>query len=272
MFDQHQLSQRRLALRLEGMSPMTHFINAIVGLAQPARFLDLSERLLPALAALTAFCFAIGLYLSFSSDVDYQQGVTVRIMYVHVPAAWMAMLCYTTMTANAIGSLVWRHPLADVAARVAAPLGAAFTFVSLVTGAIWGKPMWGTWWVWDARLTSMFVLLIMYLGILAINRAIDEPTRAARVTAVLIVVGFVNIPIIKFSVDWWNTLHQPASVMRLDGPALDVEFLRPLLAMGLAFSALFATLYVASIRNEIWRRKLITHDRLAAKAAAHRET
>ena len=254
------------------MSSIPHLKNAIVGLAQPARFLELSERLLPALAALTAFCFAIGLYLSFSSDVDYQQGVTVRIMYVHVPAAWMAMLCYTTMTANAIGSLVWRHPLADVAARVAAPLGAAFTFVSLVTGAIWGKPMWGTWWVWDARLTSMFVLFIMYLGILAINRAIDDPARAARVTAVLIVVGFVNIPIIKFSVDWWNTLHQPASVLRLGGPALDVEFLRPLLVMGVAFSALFATLYVASIRNEIWRRKLITHDRLAAKADAHRET
>lgn len=254
------------------MTKAMDLLNYFASLAQPSKFLKMANRVLPLLAGGTALSFAAGLWLSFSSDVDYQQGVTVRIMYVHVPAAWMAMLCYTTMTANAIGSLVWRHPLADVAARVAAPLGAAFTFVSLVTGAIWGKPMWGTWWVWDARLTSMFVLLIMYLGILAINRAIDEPTRAARVTAILIVVGFVNIPIIKFSVDWWNTLHQPASVLRLDGPALDVEFLRPLLVMGLAFSALFATLYVASIRNEIWRRRLITHYRLAAKAAAHRET
>jgi heme exporter protein C len=176
------------------------------------------------------------------------------------------------MTLNAVGSLVWRHPLADVSARVAAPLGAAFTFVSLVTGAIWGKPMWGTWWVWDARLTSMFVLFIMYLGILAINRAVDEPTRAARVSAVLIIVGFVNIPIIKFSVEWWNTLHQPASVLRFDGPALDIEFLRPLLIMGLAFTTLFATLYVASIRNEIWRRKLISHYRLAARAASQRDS
>jgi heme exporter protein C len=243
----------------------------ITGFAQPARFLELADRALPGLSIVTALIFAAGLYLSFVSDGDYQQGETVRIMYVHVPAAWMAMFCYTVMTANAIGSLVWRHPLADVAARAAVPIGAAFTFVSLVTGAIWGKPMWGTWWVWDARLTSMFVLFLMYLGLLAINRAIDEPTRAARVTAVLILVGFVNIPIIKFSVDWWNTLHQPTSVLRLNGPALDIEFLRPLLTMGLAFAALFLTLHLASIRNEIWRRKLISHRRLAARAAAQRE-
>jgi heme exporter protein C len=243
----------------------------ITRLAQPARFLELADRVLPGLSIVTTLCFAVGLYLSFVSDGDYQQGETVRIMYVHVPAAWMAMFCYVVMTANAIGSLVWRHPLADVAARAAVPIGAAFTFVSLVTGAIWGKPMWGTWWVWDARLTSMFVLFLMYLGLLAINRAIDEPTRAARVTAVLILVGFVNIPIIKFSVDWWNTLHQPASVLRLDGPALDIEFLRPLLTMGLAFTALFFTLLLASIRNEIWRRRLMSHHRLAARAAMQKE-
>ncbi|WP_431323774.1 heme ABC transporter permease [Rhizobium sp. YTU87027] len=253
------------------MNPYARLKSTIVGLAQPTRFLEVAERVLPFLLAFTALCLVGGLYLSFSSDVDYQQGSTVRIMYVHVPSAWIAMLCYTVMTANAIGSIVWRHPLADVAARVAAPLGATFTFVSLVTGAIWGKPMWGTWWVWDARLTSMFILFIMYLGLVAINRAIDEPTRAARVTAVLIIVGFVNIPIIKFSVDWWNTLHQPASVLRLDGPALDIEFLRPLMVMGLAFVTLFFTLYLASIRNEIWRRKLIAQHRLAARAAVHKE-
>ncbi|OWV85606.1 heme ABC transporter permease [Rhizobium sp. R693] len=253
------------------MSPYAQLKSTVAGLAQPTRFLEVAERVLPFLLAFTALCLAWGLYLSFSSDVDYQQGSTVRIMYVHVPAAWIAMLCYTVMTANAIGSIVWRHPLADVAARAAAPLGASFTFVSLVTGAIWGKPMWGTWWVWDARLTSMFILFIMYLGIVAINRAIDEPTRAARVTAVLIIVGFVNIPIIKFSVDWWNTLHQPASVLRLGGPALDIEFLRPLMVMGLAFVTLFFTLYLASIRNEIWRRKLIAQHRLAARCAVHKE-
>ncbi|MDR9808761.1 heme ABC transporter permease [Rhizobium hidalgonense] len=253
------------------MNSLSRLTNAAITLTQPTRFLEFAERTIPYLVGLTTASYAAGLYLSLSSDVDYQQGATVRIMYVHVPAAWMAILCYTTMTANAVGSLVWRHPLADVAARVAAPLGAAFTFVALVTGAIWGKPMWGTRWVWDARLTSMFILLIMYLGILAINRSIDEPTRAARVTAVLIIVGFVNIPIIKFSVDWWNTLHQPASVFRLGGPTMDVEFLYPLLVMGFAFATLFATLYVASIRNEIWRRKLISYQSLAARAAVCKE-
>ncbi|MBB5576565.1 heme ABC transporter permease [Rhizobium paranaense] len=253
------------------MSTFLRTRNAITGLAQPSKFLEFADRVLPTLLVVTILCFAAGLNFSFTSDVDYQQGQTVRIMYVHVPAAWVALLCYTVMTANAIGSLVWRHPLADVAARSAAPLGAAFTFISLVTGAIWGKPMWGTWWVWDARLTSMFVLFIMYLGILAINHAIDESTQAPRLTSVIIIVGFVNIPIIKFSVNWWNTLHQPASVLRLDGPAMDGEFLRPLLIMGLAFAALFATLHIASIRNEIWRRKLISQHRLAARAAMHRE-
>jgi hypothetical protein len=148
----------------------------LAGAANPSKFVEIAERVIPALAGMTALAFILGLYLSFTSDVDYQQGSTVRIMYVHVPAAWLALLCYTLMTANAVGSLVWRHPLADVAAKVAAPLGAAFTLISLVTGALWGKPMWGTWWVWDARLTSMFILFIMYLGIVAVNRALDEPT------------------------------------------------------------------------------------------------
>ena len=141
-------------------------------------------------------------------------------MYVHVPAAWLAMMCYTVMALSALGTLVWRHPLADVSAKAAAPIGACFTLVALITGSLWGKPMWGTWWVWDARLTSVFVLFLMYLGLIALNRAMDEPTRAAKVSAVLILVGFVNIPIIKFSVEWWNTLHQPASVIRMDGPTI----------------------------------------------------
>ena len=249
------------------MSPYARLKSAVAGLAQPTRFLELAERVLPFLLALTALCLVGGLYLSFSSDVDYQQGSTVRIMYVHVPTAWIAMLCYTVMTANAIGSIVWRHPLADVAARAAAPLGATFTFVSLVTGAIWGKPMWGTWWVWDARLTSVFVLFLMYLGLIALNRAMDDPGKAARVSSVLILVGFVNIPIIKFSVDWWNTLHQPASVIRMGGSTIDSTFLWPLLIMAFAFTMLFFTLHIAAMRNEIWRRRVSAQRRMAARMA-----
>jgi heme exporter protein C len=253
------------------MRTCKRIVGILADTANPSRFVEISGRIIPVFAVGTTLAFAVGLYLSFTSDVDYQQGSTVRIMYVHVPAAWLALMCYTMMTANAVGSIVWRHPLADVAAKVAAPLGAAFTLVSLVTGALWGKPMWGTWWVWDARLTSMFILLIMYLGIVSLNRALDEPTKAARLTAILILVGFVNIPIIKFSVDWWNTLHQSASVIRIGGPTVDIEFLIPLMTMAVAFTLLFFTLYFASIRNEIWRRRIISQRRLAARVAANRD-
>ncbi|EJZ21031.1 heme ABC transporter permease CcmC, partial [Rhizobium sp. Pop5] len=197
------------------MSETNLAISKFSDLANPTRFLALAARVIPWMAGVTALCFAIGLYLSFSTEGDYQQGETVRIMYIHVPSAWLSMMCYTIMSVSAIGTLVWRHPLADVSAKAAAPLGAAFTLLALVTGSLWGKPMWGTWWVWDARLTSVFVLFLMYLGLIALTRAIDDPSKAARVSAVLILVGFVNIPIIKFSVEWWNTLHQSASVLRL---------------------------------------------------------
>lgn len=236
-------------------------------LANPTRFLALAQRILPWLAALTAVLFAVGLTMSFTSEGDYQQGDTVRIMYIHVPAAWLSMMCYSVMALSAIGTLVWRHPLADVSHKAAAPLGAAFTLVALATGSLWGKPMWGTWWVWDARLTSVFVLFLMYLGLIALNRAMDDPSRAARVSAVLILVGFVNIPIIKFSVDWWNTLHQPASVIRMDGPTVDAEFLWPLLVMAGAFTVLFFCLHIAAMRNEIWRRRIATQRRMAARMA-----
>jgi heme exporter protein C len=169
----------------------------------------------------------IGLYMSFAAPEDYQQGITVRIMFIHVPAAWLAMMCYSVMAVASLGTLVWRHPLADVAAKTALPIGAAFTFLSLLTGSLWGRPMWGTWWVWDARLTSVFVLFLMYLGLMALHRAMDDPARAARPAAVLTLVGFINIPIIKFSVDWWNTLHQPASVIRMDGPTIHPSMLYP---------------------------------------------
>jgi heme exporter protein C len=240
-------------------------------LANPTRFLALADRVLRWLAALTVGCFAIGLWLSFTTEGDYQQGETVRIMYVHVPSAWLSMMCYTVMAISALGTLVWRHPLADVSAKAAAPIGASFTFLALVTGSLWGKPMWGTWWVWDARLTSVFVLFLMYLGVIALNRAMEDPARSARVSAVLVLVGFVNIPIIKFSVDWWNTLHQPASVFRLDGPTIDPEFLWPLTAMAVAFTLLFFSLHVAAMRNEIWRRRVASLRRQAARNAG-RET
>ncbi|MCO6188076.1 heme ABC transporter permease [Rhizobium sp. L1K21] len=250
------------------MTENTLSFSWLTDLANPTRFIALVNRVLPWLGAITAILFAVGLYLSFTTEGDYQQGLTVRIMYIHVPAAWLSMMCYSVMAIAALGTLVWRHPLADVAAKTAAPLGAAFTFLALVTGSLWGKPMWGTWWVWDARLTSVFILFLMYLGLIAFNRAMDDPLRAARVSAVMILIGFVNIPIIKFSVEWWNTLHQPASVMRLDGPTIDPEFLRPLFVMALAFTMLFFTLHFMAIRTEIWRRRIANMRRLAARKAS----
>jgi heme exporter protein C len=254
------------------MTESSLVLSKIGDLANPTRFLALVARILPWLAGLTALLFVVGLVMSFTTEGDYQQGDTVRIMYVHVPAAWLSMMCYSVMALSAIGTLVWRHPLADVSHKAAAPLGAGFTLIALVTGSLWGKPMWGTWWVWDARLTSVFVLFLMYLGLIAFNRAMDDPSRAARVSAVLILVGFVNIPIIKFSVDWWNTLHQPASVMRLDGPTIDPEFLWPLLVMAIAFTCLFFTLHLMAMRNEIWRRRVTAQRRMAARQASREQT
>jgi heme exporter protein C len=250
------------------MSDTSLAISKIGDLANPTRFLALTARLLPWLSGITLLLFAVGLYMSFTTEGDYQQGDTVRIMYVHVPAAWLSMMCYSVMALSAIGTLVWRHPLADVSHKAAAPLGAAFTLIALITGSLWGKPMWGTWWVWDARLTSVFVLFLMYLGLIALNRAMDDPSKAARLSSVLILVGFVNIPIIKFSVEWWNTLHQPASVIRLDGPTVDPEFLWPLLVMAVAFTMLFFTLHFAAMRNEIWRRRVSAQRRMAARQAS----
>ncbi len=234
--------------------------------ANPANFLRLAGALIPWLGALTAALGAIGLYGALiAAPPDYQQGETVRIMFIHVPAAWLAMFIYGVMALAALGTLVWRHPLADAAQKAAAPLGAGFTFICLVTGSLWGKPMWGTWWVWDARLTSVLVLFLIYLGLCALWRTIEEPAQAARAAAILTLVGVVNIPIIKFSVDWWNTLHQPASVFRLGGPTIALDMLWPLLVMALAATTLFLTLHLMAIRNEILRRRL---RRLSIVAAA----
>src|SRR6202163_3372637 len=229
---------------------------ALIDLANPTRFLALVERVLPWLVAAPPLALAVGLHATYLAPDDYQQGATVKIMYIHVPNAWLSMAAWGVMSLAALGTLVWRHPLADVAAKCAAPLGAAFTFLALVTGSLWGRPMWGTYWVWDARLTSVLVLFLMYLGLIALWRTVDDPTRAGRAAAVLTLVGAINLPIIKFSVDWWNTLHQPESVMRLGGPTLDRAFLIPLLVMALAFSLLFVTLQLAAMRNEILRRRV----------------
>jgi heme exporter protein C len=232
-------------------------IAALTQLANPARFQRLAERVQPWLVAVTVLLCAIGIWQAFFvAPPDYQQGETVRIMFVHVPSAWLSMFAWSLMSIASLGVLVWRHPLADVAAQAAAPLGAAFTLIALVTGSLWGRPMWGTWWVWDARLTSVLVLFLMYLGVMALRQAIDEPSRAARLVAILTLVGFVNVPIIKFSVDWWNTLHQPASVLRLDGPAIHPSILVPLLVCALAMTLLFVTLHLVLMRVELMRRRV----------------
>jgi heme exporter protein C len=239
---------------------------ALIDLANPTRFLNFAARALPWLTAATLFAFAIGLEQAlFVAPDDYQQGATVKIMFLHVPSAWLGMFCWGLMTVAALGTLVWRHPLADVAAKAAAPIGAAFTFLCLFTGSMWGRPMWGTYWQWDARLTSVLVMFIMYLGLIALWRSVEDPTRAGRAAAVLTLVGAVNLPIIKFSVDWWNTLHQPASVFRLGGPAIDKSILVPLFAMAIAFTLLFFTLHVAAMRNEILRRRVRSMQMLRAR-------
>jgi heme exporter protein C len=241
---------------------------AVIDFANPTRFLRLAARVLPWLAAASAIAFAIGLYLSVNAPDDYQQGATVKIMYLHVPAAWLGMMGWSLMSIAALGTLVWRHPLADVAGKAAAPIGAAFTFICLVTGSLWGRPTWGTYWVWDARLTSMLVLLLLYLGVIALYWTAEDPNRGSRVAAVLTLVGALNLPIIKFSVDWWNTLHQPASIMRMGGSAIDPSILHPLLIMALAFTLLFFALHIAAMRNEILRRRVRTMRLMQAQSLA----
>ena len=249
------------------MSTTSLVISKVTGLANPTRFLALAARMIPWMAVITVLLFAAGLYMSFASTSDYQQGYTVRIMYVHVPAAWLAMMCYSVMALSAIGTLVWRHPLADVANKAAAPLGAAFTALALYTGALWGRPTWGTFWEWDGRMTSTLVLLLIYLGIVALWRAFDDQIKAGRIVAIVTLIGGINIPIIKFSVDWWNTLHQSASVFTADGPRMPASLLTPLLVMLLAFTLLGILLGLIRMRTEILRRRADSMSRQAAMGA-----
>ena len=225
--------------------------------ANPTRFLRLANAVLPWLGAAAVLLLGTGLLMALlRSPADYQQGETVRIMYVHVPAAWLAMAVYSTLAIASAAFLIWKHPLADLAARAASPIGAAFTVVALATGALWGQPMWGTWWVWDARLTSVLILLFLYLGHIALTNAFDDPERGGRAGAVLALVGVVNLPIIKFSVDWWNTLHQPASVLRVGGPTIDPAVLTPLFVMAGGYVAVFAVALILRIRALYAERRL----------------
>ena len=238
------------------MSELT-FTQRFHAYANPTRFMTLSGKLVVPLAIVTALLIAAGLYFALlNSPVDYQQGETVRIMYVHVPSAWLGMFAYMVMAGASLVALVFRHPLADVCAKSAAPLGAAFTFLALVTGSLWGRPMWGTWWVWDARLTSMLILLFLYLGYIALWATIEEPVRAARAAAVLALVGSINVPIVHYSVVWWNTLHQPASVFRIGGPEIASSMLIPLMLMAVGFTFFFVTMLLVRMRVEILRRRV----------------
>jgi len=236
----------------------------IVGLANPHRFMAFSRWAAPALGVAAAVMIAVGLWLGAMAPPDYQQGETVRIMFVHVPAAWVAMMAYGCMGVASFFSLVFRHPLADAAAKSAAPLGAVFTAMALVTGSLWGRPMWGTWWVWDARLTSVLVLFLLFVGYIALRASIDDEVKAGRAGAILALVGLINLPIIKFSVDWWNTLHQGESIFRAGGPTLAIVYLIPLALVGAGYSAAFGALWLTRTRAEVWRRRAMSHALRAA--------
>ncbi len=237
-------------------------------LANPTVFMAFSTRLLPWVAGAAGVLLALALYMAFfTAPPDYQQGQTVKIMFIHVPSAWLAMFGYLLIAISSFGLLVFRHPLADVSAKAAAPIGAAFTFLALVTGALWGKPMWGAYWVWDARLTSMLILFFLYLGLMALRSSIDEEATAAKLTAILGLVGVAILPVIKFSVEWWNTLHQPASVMKLGGPAIHASILWPLLISAAGFTLLFAAMHMKAMQNEILRRRIKSLERAEVQRA-----
>ena len=242
--------------------------------ASPAQFARISAAVLPVAMAVCVLCVTLGLYLGLVvAPDDYQQGATVKIMYIHVPAAWMASACYAFMAIMSASFLIWRHTLADVLAREAAPIGAVFTLICLVTGMLWGKPTWGAYWVWDARLTSMLVLLLLYLGYLGVAKSGDNSEKVKVAAAWIALVGAINLPIIKYSVEWWNSLHQPASIFRDGGPSIHASMLYPLLLMIVAFSALFVVLLLVRADTALKQVKLrrLQIQRIALKNAAIEE-
>ena len=225
-------------------------------LTNPERFMAFSRWAAPLFGAIAAVLAVAGLYLTFSVPEDYQQGDTVRMMFIHVPAAVMSMFVYLCLGIASFLALVFRHALADAAAQACAPLGAAFTVLALATGSLWGRPMWGTWWQWDARMTSVLVLLLFYLGYLALRSALDDEAKAARAAAILALVGLINLPIVKFSVEWWNTLHQGSSTLFAKPEnQLPAVYLWPWALMSLAYLAAFGALWLVRIRALVWRRK-----------------
>jgi len=224
--------------------------------AAPVVFYPLAGKLIPWFAWATAITLAIGLIMGlFIAPTDYQQGESYRIMFIHVPSAWMSMLVYVVMATAGAVALAWKTRLSEMLATACAPVGASFTLIALITGSIWGKPMWGTYWVWDARLTSELVLLFLYLGFMALQASIDDPRRAARAAAILALVGVINIPIIHFSVEWWNTLHQPASVSKISAPSIHPSMLWPLLINAVGFHLFFATAVLIRMRTEVLIRE-----------------
>ncbi|HEY5411836.1 MAG TPA: heme ABC transporter permease [Caulobacteraceae bacterium] len=227
----------------------------ITALANPQRFMDVSRWAAPLLGAVAAGLLVVGLWLCFSVPPDYQQGDTVRILFVHVPAAWLSLLAYICLAGASFFGLVFRHALADAAARAVAPLGAAFTALALITGSFWGRPMWGTWWVWDPRLTSELILLLFYLGYIALQAAIEDEAKADRACAILALVGAINVPIVHFSVVWWNSLHQGESIFTKGGPLVAAVYLWPFALMALGYTALFGSLWLVRTRAEVWRRR-----------------
>ncbi len=225
-------------------------------LASPPHAYGIAARLVPWLGWPAGALLLAGLYGGLVlAPADYQQGDAFRIVYVHAPSAWLSMFVYATMAAAAAIGLVWRIKLAHAVAAASAPVGASFTFLALVTGAVWGKPMWGTWWVWDARLTSELILLFLYAGVMALRASIDDRDRADRAAAVLAIVGVVNLPIIHYSVYWWNTLHQPATLTKFGKPSMTGDMLWPLLAMLLGFTLYFGAVLLVRLRAEILRRE-----------------
>lgn len=233
-------------------------------LANPQKFMSFSKVAAPLIGAAAFLLLAAGLWQTFAAPDDYQQGATVRMMFIHVPAAWMAMFTYVCLAVASFLSLVFRHALADAAAKACAPLGATFTALALITGSLWGQPMWGTWWVWDARLTSMLVLLLLWLAYIALRGAIDDEVKAGRAAAILALVGAVNLPVIHYSVVWWNTLHEgSSSFMKNTGSG---HYLAPLALMALGYTAAFGSLWLVRIRAELYRRRAALLAQRAAEA------